>query len=438
MGNIRARKQNLRLLYHVLKRSEKQILDALYEDLGKSPFESYATELGLVLNEIRHQLSGLRRWAGKRHAGTNLVNFPSWAYVVPEPYGRVLIIATWNYPFQLLFMPLAGALAAGNSVVLKPSEFAPATALLAERLMKESFPEELISVVRGGAETGRKLLEEKFDFIFFTGSTKVGKLVMEAASRHLTPVCLELGGKNPCIVDSTANIDIAARRICWGKFINAGQTCIAPDHLYIHESVYKEFQGRMIHYIKKFYGENPAESPDYMRIVNQAHFERMKELLGQAKIIYGGETFPEKLRINPALVTGAVENSELMKEEIFGPVLPLISYTDSREVFNKIRSLPRPMVAYLFSSDKSLIKEMSQTVKAGAVLINETVMHITNPSLPFGGAGYSGMGAYHGHYSFMTFSHDKVVMKKTTRFDVTLRYPPYVKLKLKLLKYLMM
>ena len=437
MGNIRARKRNLRLLYQVLKRSEKQILEALYEDLGKSPFESYATELGLVLGEIRHQLSGLRRWARKRHAGTNLVNFPSWAYVAPEPYGRVLIFSTWNYPFQLLFMPLAGALAAGNSVVLKPSEFAPATALLAERLMKETFPEELISVVRGDAETGRKLLEEKFDFIFFTGSTKVGKLVMEAASRHLTPVCLELGGKNPCIVDSTANIDISARRICWGKFINAGQTCIAPDHIYVHESVYKEFQSRMIHYIKKFYGENAAESPDYMRIVNQAHFDRLERLLGQAKIIYGGETFPDKLRINPALVTGAGEKSDLMNEEIFGPVLPLISYTDSREVLKKIRSLPRPMVAYLFSSDKSLIKEMCQTVKAGAVLINETVMHITNPSLPFGGAGYSGMGAYHGHYSFRTFSHDKVVMKKTTRFDVTLRYPPYVKLKLKLIKYLM-
>lgn len=419
------RKRMLQRLLQGITDREAAILAALKEDLNKAPFEAYAAEVSLVREEIHFFLKNLKRFARPRRVKTPLVHFPAKSTIYSEPYGRVLIMSPWNYPFQLTLVPLIGALAAGNTAVVKPSNYAPATARVMAELLEELFPPEYVSVVLGGREANQALLQQKFDYIFFTGSVNVGKLVMESASRHLTPVSLELGGKSPCFVDESADIDLAARRIVWGKFLNAGQTCVAPDYLLVHSSVRKPLLEAMKKYILQFYGPQPETNPDFPKIITEKHFQRLKGLLESSQVAFGGTTNPETRQMAPTLVYPAAAEDEVMQEEIFGPLLPILEYESLDEAISFVQERPRPLALYLFTKKKAAEKRILSTLSFGGGCINETVMHLVSPHMPFGGVGDSGMGGYHGRVSFDTFSHKKSILKKSRFLDVPLRYPPY-------------
>jgi aldehyde dehydrogenase (NAD+) len=423
--DISFRKTQLKKLYSLIQSYEADILNALQQDFRKSYFEGYGTEVGLVLSEIRYQLKNLTKNSTSRRASGNLLDFMSTARIYPEPRGQILIIAPWNYPFQLAMTPLAGAIAAGNTVILKPSEITPATSALIYRLISENFPNEYICCIEGGKDEAEALVSLRFDFIFFTGSEKVGRSVMEAAAKNLCPVCLELGGKSPCIIDNTAPADLTCRRIVWGKFLNAGQTCVAPDYLLVHK------------YIIQFYGEDPRKSRDFPRIINLSHFQRITKLIDPQKIYFGGKTDPAELYISPTILENITADDKVMKEEVFGPVLPVIEYTKTEEITRFINQGPRPLSFYLFSRDKTLRKKLVREIEAGNANLNDTVMQFANKSLPFGGKGESGMGSYHGKYSFECFSHMKAVNRKSFLFDLPFRYPPYSPGKLRLIKWLL-
>ena len=418
----------------ILKNNESMILDALHNDLRKSNFEGYETEFGIVLEELNYTIKHLKTWMQATKVKTQMAQFPAKCFTYPEPYGVTLIISPWNYPFQLSMAPLIGAIAAGNTVVLKPSNKSSNTSKVLTKLLEENFPKELISVVNGGRAANTSLLEQKFDYIFFTGSVPVGKIVMEAASKNLTPVTLELGGKSPCIVDETADLKLTAKRIVWGKFLNAGQTCVAPDYLYVHKSVKNELIKHLKRYIIKFYGKNPKESNDYPRIIDGKAFERLIDYLNCGKIAIGGDIDQDELYIEPTILDNITFEDEVMKDEIFGPILPVLEFESLNEVIDTINERPKPLALYFFSNNEKNISRILQRTTSGGACINETIIHVASLYLPFGGVGESGMGKYHGASSFETFSHIKSVVKKDFSMDVPLRYPPFSSSKLSKLK----
>ena len=426
----------LRLLRDAIVKHEDEIMEALKKDLNKAPFEAYETEVGFILQEISHILKHLRKWGRPRNVPTPIIHFPATSRIYPEPYGVALIMSPWNYPFQLTIGPLIGAIAAGNCAVVKPSEYSFHTSEAMEKLLKEVFEEKHVSVVRGGREANSSLLNEKFDYIFFTGSVAVGKVVMEAAAKHLTPVTLELGGKSPCVVDETANVDLAARRIVWGKFLNAGQTCVAPDYVLVHQKVRHELIASIEKYIKAFYGSKPETNGEYPKIITQKHYERLLGLLDSGEIAIGGQHNDATRQIAPTLLTNVACSSPVMQEEIFGPILPILAFESFTDALTLINARPKPLAFYLFTTSKEREIQAMQNVSFGGGCINDTVIHLSSPHLRFGGVGESGMGQYHGKGSFDTFTHYKSVMNKSNRLDIPVRYPPY-KGRLNMLKKMM-
>ena len=414
----------LQILKQLVMENKSAIIQALKSDLHKPEFETYATEIG-VNKEIDYALKHINNWTKPKKAAVPWDLFSYSAKIYPEPLGVILIIGPWNYPFQLIISPLVGAIASGNCTIIKPSEFAPHTSNLISELIHKYFSPEYITVIPGSVETSQQLLAEKFDHIFFTGGTAIGKIVMAAAAKHLTPVTLELGGKSPCIIDTDINLEHTAKRITWGKFINAGQTCIAPDYLLVDQKIKPDLINALKKYLQEFYGENPATSPDYARIIHQKHFHRLTNLLKCGKVIIGGETKPEELYIAPTLLKNVSLTDTVMQEEIFGPILPIIEYTDINEAITLINSRPKPLALYLFSQNKNLQKRILQETSSGGVCINDTVMQVAVSSLPFGGVGDSGMGSYHGKASFNTFSHYKSVLQNSLPWDIDWRYAPY-------------
>lgn len=421
--NVSFRIEMLRTLQRLIQNNEQDLMDALKADLNKSEFDSYLTEIGIVLEEIRFTLKHLRKWAKPRKVKSTLVTFGSRGYIYPEPYGVALVIAPWNYPFQLAVAPLVGAIAAGNCAILKPSELTPQTSAVLSRLISENFPEEYIKVIEGGVETSTTLLKEKFDYIFFTGSVSVGKIVMEAAAKNLTPVTLELGGKSPCIVHEDANIKLAAKRIAWGKFINAGQTCVAPDYLFVHSRIREEFLDALREAVRELYGEDVGTTGNFTKIVSEKHFNRLVSFLDNGTTFLGGKYHMNSLTIEPTILENISWEDEIMKDEIFGPILPIIEYNQLQEMINVINSRSKPLALYIFSESEEIQGTLINNISFGGGCINDTVYHLSSPYLPFGGVGESGIGAYHGKGSFDVFSHKKSILKQTTLFDLPLRYP---------------
>ena len=425
--NLKFRKQQLKLLSKNIKNHENELLDALYKDLGKSKVEAYATEIGMLLKSIKLMRKELKNWSKTKQTDTPLYLFPTKSYIKKEPYGTVLIIGPFNYPVQLVFEPLIGAIAAGNTAIVKPSELTPHVAIVIKDIIEDTFDEAYVSVVEGGIEETQTLLSLPFDYMFFTGSEKVGKIVYEAAARKLIPVTLELGGKSPVIVDDTANIKVASERISFGKFTNAGQTCVAPDYILVQRKVKNDLIKALKKTITEFYGENIEKSPDFGRIVNQKHFNRLNDLIQIHKdnVVFGGNSSKEDLYIEPTLLDNITNDNKIMKEEIFGPILPIITYDNFDEVLEIIQSKSKPLSLYLFSEDESMTHRVVEELPFGGGAINDTLMHLANPNLPFGGVGSSGIGQYHGKYSFDTFSHMKSYTFKSTRLESSLFFPPY-------------
>lgn len=426
-SDIAYRKQTLIKLLDVITRREEDIIEALRQDFKKPPFESVLTETSLVVSELKDAIRKVRRRSRPIMVFPNLLNFPSLDWIYPEPYGKVLIISPWNYPYLLAMTPLISAVSAGNSVVLKPSEQTPNVASILEIIIAETFDPTHVEVFQGGAEVAEKLLAQRWDYIFFTGSIPVGKLVAKAAAENLTPVTLELGGKNPCIVDHTADLQLAARRIAWGKFMNAGQTCIAPDYVLVKSETKAKFTDALKREITAMYGENRKDSQDFARIINEKQFDRLANMIDATKVVFGGETDRKELYISPTLIDGPAMESSLMASEIFGPILPLLSYDSEDDLRKIISRYEKPLSLYIFTDDKAFAKRIVRDYSFGGGCINDTVIHFSNKRLPFGGVGQSGMGNYHGKYGFEAFSHYKSVVRKAAWIDIRLRYAPYGK-----------
>ena len=422
---LSARKTALKRLQRAIRAHEADILAALRSDLNKSPAESYMCEVGLTLSELSFVEKRLARWMKDKSHLTPLAQFPARSFTVQEPYGVVLIMSPWNYPFLLTMEPLIGALAAGNCCAVKPSAYSPAASAVIRDILAECFPPELVSVVEGGRAENQALLDQKFDYIFFTGGVEVGKEVMTRAARHLTPVTLELGGKSPCIVDSTARLDLAAKRLVFGKLLNCGQTCVAPDYLLIDRRVKTPFLAYVQRWITVMYGENPLDNDGYVRMVNRKHFDRVMGLIDPAKVVFGGRGDPETLKIQPTVLDNVSPEDPVMQEEIFGPVLPVLTFDQIGEALDFVNARPRPLALYLFSQEKSTQERFLRRTSFGGGCINDTVIHLATSRMGFGGVGASGMGSYHGRDSFETFSHRKSVVKKSTLLDLPVRYAPY-------------
>jgi aldehyde dehydrogenase (NAD+) len=430
---IQFRKEQLKILRDLITVNEAEIYKALEKDFRKPAFETFLSENGYMVVEINQFIKKLKKWTRPRRLPSNLLNFPSTSFLMYEPYGVSLIIAPWNYPFQLAIGPLVGAMAAGNCAILKPSELTPATSALMCRLINYNFPDDYIHVIEGDAKITQSLLKEKFDYIFFTGGTRVGKVIAEAAAKNLTPVTLELGGKSPCFVDGSMNMKLAARRIVWGKFLNGGQTCVAPDYIYVHEKFENDLLESLKEEITFRFGTEPEKSEDMARIINLNHFNRLKSLIMPGKVFYGGQFNEKELYIAPTILNDINWDDAVMKEEIFGPILPILSYSDIEEVVQDFKVKDKPLALYIFSNRKVYIKKLLQELSFGGGAINDTVIHYGNPYIPFGGVGQSGYGAYHGKHSIETFSHKKGILRKGNWLDIPLRYPPY-KNKIKWLK----
>jgi len=425
--SVKLRKEILRKLKQVILANEVNINEALAKDLGKSPSETFLSEVGLVLTEIDYFRRNLNRLAKPKRVSGSLINWPSKDYIVPEPYGVMLHISPWNYPFQLVFTPLVGAVAAGNTVVIKPSELAPHTAACVSHIIENVFPPEWVSVVQGGPEVSQALLKERWDYIVYTGGVNVAKIVAEAAAKHLTPTTLELGGKNPCIVDHSARISTAARRIVFGKFLNCGQTCIAPDYILVHKSVKESLIKAMNKAIRASYGDDAASSYDYGNIINKHHFDRLLSLLKKQRIVYGGESNANHLYIQPTLIEVDDTNNVLMEEEIFGPLLPILTYQTDEDLKQIIEQYEKPLSFYVFSQRKRWAKKIMYSYSYGGGIINDTLLQFTNRKLPFGGIGHSGIGSYHGEHSFTAFTHKKPYIQRGSWPDPSYRYAPYQK-----------
>jgi len=420
--SIKYRINSLKKLKKNISLNENDIINALKSDLGKSETETFFSEIALIYIEINLALKNIKRWSKKRKVSSSLINFLSSDYIIPEPYGVTLNISPWNYPFQLSISPLIGAVAAGNTVVLKPSEFSSKTSEIIKKIIENTFEKGHVDVILGGPEIGSKLLDFNWDYIFFTGSTNIGKIVAQKAAINLTPTTLELGGKNPCIVDETANLKVASKRIVFGKFLNCGQTCIAPDFILVHESVKKDFTEKIIERIRKIYNEDVENSENYSRIINKKHFSRLMKLLEEEKIIYGGKNNPNSNFIEPTLIDGSNFNSSLMKEEIFGPILPIVSYPNKDELKKILDNYKDPLAFYIFSNDKKFSNELIKRYSFGGAAVNDTISQIVNHRLPFGGIRNSGLGSYHGKQSFKTFSFYKPYIVKSNIFDLNAKY----------------
>lgn len=418
----------LNRLKEYITKYENEILTALESDLGKCASESYMCEIGLVKSEISYMLKHVRRFSKEKRVKTPIANYVSRSFVKPVPYGCVLIMSPWNYPFLLTIDPLVDAIAAGNCAVVKPSAYSPATSRAIERLITESFSSEYVSVVTGGRKENTCLLNADFDYIFFTGSKNVGKEVLKATAEKLIPVTLELGGKSPCIVDETANIALAARRIVFGKFINCGQTCVAPDYIYCHKKVKDKLISELKQQIALQYGENPLENTGYGKIISEKHFSRICSLIEFDKVVVGGKCDESMQKIEPTVMDNITWSDSVMQEEIFGPLLPILTYTDMDEIIDKINSMDSPLALYIFSSNTKTIKKITSQVQYGGGCINDTLVHLASSEMGFGGVGASGMGAYHGKVGFDTFSHYKSIIDKKTFIDLPIRYRPYNKL----------
>ena len=433
--DINFRKQTLVKLLISVQKHEEEIIKALYNDFKKPAFEAVVSETAYIVSELNHTIKNINKWAKPNMVLPSLLNFPSTDYIYKEPYGKVLIIAPWNYPYQLALCPLIAAVAAGNQVVVKPSELTPNTSSIVAKIISETFDENHVKCVEGGVEITQELLAQRWDYIFFTGSVAVGKIVAKAAAENLTPVTLELGGKNPCIIDATANLKLAAKRIVWGKFLNAGQTCIAPDYLLVSNKIKSAF----IELIKKeiigAYGENPETSPDFPRIINQKNWNRLTEMLKGESILAGGKSNIQDYYLAPTLLDEPSLDSLVMKDEIFGPILPVLSFENEADLVSIISRYEKPLSLYIFSNDNPFAKKIIQNYSFGGGCINDTVVYFSNKRLPFGGVGHSGIGAYHGKLSFSTFTHYKAIVKRANWLDIPTRYAPY-KGKLKSVKKL--
>ena len=431
--NVNYRIKYLKRLKQVILECEEEICQALKLDLGKSSSESYMCEIGLTLAELSYQIKHVKRWNKPKRHRTDLANFHGKSYSVFEPYGVVLVMAPWNYPFMLTMEPLIGAIAAGNCVVAKPSAYSPATSSIIKKILEKVFDKEYVCVVEGGRAENTELLEQKFDYIFFTGGVTVGKLVMEKAAKNLTPVSLELGGKSPCVIDKTANLKLAAKRLAFGKYLNLGQTCVAPDYMLIDKDIKDEFLQIFKSTVQKMYGENPLENQNYGKMINEKHYSRVMGLIDQEKVVLGGKGRDNELRIEPTVLDNVTENDAVMQEEIFGPVLPVLTYDSLDQAVCKINSMPHPLALYIFTSDKSASKKVIAGCGFGGGCINDTIIHLATSAMGFGGFGESGMGAYHGKEGFRTFSHYKSIVDNKTWLDLPMRYQPYKKINDKLI-----
>ena len=425
----------LRRLYDAVSGSEKEIHDALRKDLGKSGFESYMCETGLVLEEISYMLKHVRRFAGEKRVRTPLAQFHSRSYKKPSPYGVTLIMSPWNYPFMLTLSPLVDALAAGNTAVVKPSAYSPCTSEVIRQILTKCFEPQYVSVVTGGRAENTCLLHEHFDYIFFTGSQSVGKEVMRSAADHLTPVTLELGGKSPCIVDQTANIKLAARRIVFGKYLNCGQTCVAPDYVYCHRSVRDRLIKEIVKQIRRQFGKKPLDNKNYGKIINEKHFDRILGLIDKEKVVFGGNSDRDALRIEPTVMDNVTFSDAVMQEEIFGPVMPVLTFDSLDEVIRNVNAMPHPLALYLFTSSKAAAKKVTARCGFGGGCINDTIIHLATTEMGFGGFGESGMGSYHGKTGFDTFTHYKSIVDKKTWLDLPMRYQPYRKMHGKMVRF---
>ncbi|MBQ7999744.1 MAG: aldehyde dehydrogenase [Ruminococcus sp.] len=425
--SVKFRIENLKKLYSAVKKYEKEIGEALTSDLGKSHFEGFMCEAGLALTEISYMIKHTRAFAREKTVPTPLAQFASRSYKKPSPYGNVLIMSPWNYPFLLSIDPLADAIAAGNTVILKPSAYSPATSAMIEKIVTECFPEEFVAVVTGGRKENAELLNKKFDLVFFTGSQNVGKEVLRHTAETLTPAVLELGGKSPCIVDSSAKIKLSAKRIVFGKFLNCGQTCVAPDYILCEESIKDELVKAIVAEVKKQYGDSPLANPDYGKIINQKHFDRVCALIDKSKVVIGGGSDMQTQQIEPTVMENVSFSDAVMQEEIFGPVLPILTYKHFDEVFDILKDKPKPLALYIFSEDKKHIKAVTQRLSFGGGCVNDVVIHLATSAMGFGGVGESGMGAYHGRDGFEAFSHFKSIVDKKTWMDLPMRYQPYKK-----------
>ena len=424
-SDIGYRKETLKKLLYNIQKSEDLIIKALYDDFKKPEFEAVVTETSYVISELKDVIKNINKWARPKRVFPSLLNFPSTDKIYKEPYGSVLIIAPWNYPFQLALCPLIAAVAAGNKVTLKPSELTPHTSAVIARIIEKTFHINHVEVFEGGVEVSNQLLAQRWDYIFFTGSVAVGKIVAKAAAENLTPITLELGGKNPCIVDETADLKLAAKRIVWGKFINAGQTCIAPDYIMVQKNMKVNFITYLMEEIIKAYGKKIDKSPDFARIINTKNWYRLTNMIQNENILFGGESDANKLYIAPTLLEEPDLDSPVMKEEIFGPVLPILTYENENDIEKVVSRYEKPLSFYIFSENNSFTKKLIKKYSFGGGCINDTVVHFSNKRLPFGGVGHSGMGAYHGQLSFDTFSHHKSVVKKGNWLDLPMRYAPY-------------
>ena len=435
--SIKERIEALKKLKSIIKENEEKISEALFLDLGKSKFEAFTTEIGVLYLEINFALKNIKKWTKIEKVKTDLTQFPSKCFILREPFGKVLIIAPWNYPFQLLMSPLIGAISAGNTAILKPSELSSYTSKVVFDIITKNFNEDYIKVVEGGIEETTKLLSMSFDYIFFTGGVNIGKAIMSAAAKYLTPVTLELGGKSPVIVDKSARLKDAVEKIVWGKFLNSGQTCVAPDFVYVHEDIEQEFLELLKQTIVKFYGANPEVSEDYSRIINQKHFHRLINLIDPNKIFHGGKYNEQNKYIEPTILTGVSWDDKVMQEEIFGPILPILIYKDIIDVVCIINKQPKPLALYVFTENKTFENKILNEISFGGGGVNSTIMQVVSSNLPFGGVGSSGMGSYHGKFGFDLFSHKKSIIKNCSRFNFTNIVYPNKHISLKFLKMIM-
>lgn len=431
--DVKFRLEHLKKLKNSIIANEGEIKKALKEDLNKSESESYMTEIGMTLSELSYDIRHVSGWSKNKRVGTPLAHFPARSFISKEPYGIALILSPWNYPFMLLIEPLIGAISAGNCAVLKPSEFAPNTANVIEKIVKECFEEEYVTVIQGDKDVSQSLIEKKFDYIFYTGGTRVGKIVMQEASKNLVPVTLELGGKSPCIIDEKYSMHLAAKRLLFGKLLNAGQTCIAPDYVLINKNVKDEFINELRKILKEFLGENPIENEDYPKIVNERHFKRLINLIDGENVLIGGKSDEKLLKIEPTILDNPKIDSKVMSEEIFGPILPVITYEKIEDAIEYIKKIEKPLALYMFTNDKKIQNKILNEISFGGGCINDTIIHIANSNMGFGGVGYSGIGNYHGKRSFDTFSHERSITKKYS-LDLPMRYMPYNDFKDKLVK----
>lgn len=433
--DVAFRKRALERLRDAIERDQDVIAAALKADLNKSSMEAYMTETGMVLSDLKYILRHLDCWTKRHYVLSPLAQAPAVSYTIDEPYGQVLVMAPWNYPFQLSMEPLVGAIAAGNTVVLKPSNYAPHTATVMKNLLAGLFPEEYVAVIEGGREENTYLLDSRFDYIFFTGGPAVGRLVLEKAAKNLTPVSLELGGKSPCIVTESADLAVGAKRVAFGKWLNSGQTCVAPDYLLIDEKVEEPFLELLRIAANQFYTDEALKNPDYPKMINQKHFERVSNLMKGEEIYSGGRTDPESQKIEPTILRNVSKDAPIMQEEIFGPVLPVMTYKKIDEAIEYVKDHEKPLALYLFCEDRKIQDKILNEISFGGGCINDTIVHLATSRMPFGGVGNSGMGGYHGKYSFETFSHKKSIIKRATWLDIPLRYAPYTPEKLKILKW---